>query len=149
MPPEIAIAVPNSASSAADPQATQRLNSALRSDTMPVTPPTIKATPNPVSEAVAAHARYGIVHVGMKEFTSAVYSRKPPNLLIPGVPCQIPNREATADRNAAPSATRAYNTASAVAAGLMTAAEVLTTRGTDSTPGRPFIVHLRRHAGPC
>ena len=63
--------------------------------------------PKDVSAAVAAHAMYGIVARGMKEFTSAAYFMKRAKCFRSRVPSHRPNREATAERKALPSARRA------------------------------------------
>ena len=66
IPNEMAMAIPNRASSKALPREIQRGQI-----------PRINAIPKNNSPAVAAQARNGIVAGGMKEFTLAVYWMKP------------------------------------------------------------------------
>src|SRR5260221_12724580 len=94
------MAVPNKASNNAAASATKRAQI-----------PRTKATPRKVSATVAAQARNGIVNAGMKELTSAAYSRKCLKLSGPAFSPQIPKRAATADKNAAARANRAYSIA--------------------------------------
>src|ERR1700751_4321260 len=99
-PNEIAIAVPKIASNPAAASETQRGHN-----------PRIKRIPSDVSATVAAQAMNGIVAAGMNEFTCAAEDRKFAKCFISSVLSHNPNREATADRNAAPRAMRAYRTA--------------------------------------
>src|SRR5208283_2182031 len=96
MPKEIAIAVPNIAS-----------RTALASDTHRGHNPNISRIPHDVSATVAAHATYGIAACGRKEFTSAAYCMKFAKCFWSNVQSHNPKREATAERNAVPNATRA------------------------------------------
>ena len=96
MPNDHAIARPNKASSTALQKETQRGQI-----------PAMSATPSAISAVVDAQARKGMLNVGMKELTLAVYCSKlakfPQLLYLP----HSPNRSATADRNDTPSARRA------------------------------------------
>src|ERR1700679_3505932 len=93
IPKEIAIAVPNIAS-----------RTALASDTHRGHTPNISRIPHEVSAIVAAHATKGIQALGRKEFTSAVYCMKFAKCFRSRVLSHSPKREATAERNAVPTA---------------------------------------------
>src|SRR3954470_12814218 len=62
--------------------------------------PTISATPNEISAAVALQARNGIVNAGMNELTSPVRRMNRSKCAQSMLRSQMPNRPATADRNA-------------------------------------------------
>jgi len=96
IPKEIAIAVPNIAS-----------RTALASDTHRGPTPNISRIPHDVSAMVAAHATKGIQALGRKEFTSAAYCMKFAKCFRSTVLSHSPKREATAERNALPTARRA------------------------------------------
>src|SRR5579863_3479192 len=85
----MAMAVPNSISRAA-------VARAIHFRQMP----TRRAIPSPSSAAVDVHARNGIVHAGINEFTSAVYLTKFWKLPYPTSRPYHPNRDAIPERNA-------------------------------------------------
>jgi hypothetical protein len=91
-----AIAVPNQKRSNALPSAAHRNPT-----------PAMSATASDVSAIVAAQARNGIVPVGMNGFNSAVRLMKRAKLSQLRWPVHRPKRPATADRNAAATASRA------------------------------------------
>jgi hypothetical protein len=92
----MAIAVPNIAS-----------RTALASETHLGHNPRINKVPRVVSMAVAVHASNGTKAVGTNESTCAAYCRKFAKCFMSTVLSHRPKREATAERNAVPSATRA------------------------------------------
>src|SRR6266436_1604053 len=94
-PKEIAIAVPNITS-----------RRALASETHRGHHPNTSTIPNHVSATVAAHARNGMMAVGMNELTSAVYRMKFAKCFRSNVLSHNPKRAAAAERNAVPSAMR-------------------------------------------
>ncbi len=90
------MAIANHASSAALPKAAYRTRT-----------PAISATPSVASRHVAAHATSGIAGSGTNGFSSAVRRMNRSKVDQFGAPVHSPNRPATAERNAAPIATRA------------------------------------------